>query len=271
MKDVEGVQFLQWCLPRLRLRWPGYRKVRRQVYHRIQRRLQSLDLPSLSDYQTYLETHPEEWALLDSYCWIPISRFYRDKSVFLFLEQEVVPQLARQVYENGGRVLRCWSLGCAAGEEPYSLSLLWKLRLKDHYPTVRLDILATDIDEQVIVRAQRGCYPLSSLRDLPETWRTEGFDQTGEEFWIKPEFREPVTFVEQDIRQTAPEETFHLILCRYLPFTYFDAPLQSQTLRQIVERMRPGGAIVIGKGESLPEGEFGLIPWSEKEGVYRRA
>jgi chemotaxis protein methyltransferase CheR len=80
-----------------------------------------------------------------------------------------------------------------------------------------------------------------------------------------------VTFVEQDIRQTAPEETFHLILCRYLPFTYFDAPLQSQTLRQIVERMRPGGAIVIGKGESLPEGEFGLIPWSEKEGVYRRA
>jgi chemotaxis protein methyltransferase CheR len=270
MKDVEGVQFLQWCLPRLQLRWPGYRKVRRQVYHRIQRRLESLDLPSLSDYQTYLETHPEEWALLESCCWIPISRFYRDKSVFCFLEQEVVPHLARQIYANGGGILRCWSLGCAAGEEPYSLSLLWKLRLQDHYPTVGLDILATDIDEQAIARAQRGCYPLSSLRDLPETWRTEGFDQTAEEFWIKPEFRESVTFVEQDIRKAAPEETFHLILCRYLAFTYFDLPLQSQTLRRIVERMRPGGAIVIGKGESLPEGEFGLIAWSEKEGVYRR-
>jgi chemotaxis methyl-accepting protein methylase len=56
-----------------------------------------------------------------------------------------------------------------------------------------------------------------------------------------------------------------------LAFTYFDAPLQSITLRQLVERMRIGGALVIGKGESLPAGEFALIPWSEKEAVYRRA
>lgn len=271
MKDVDGVQFLRWCLPRLQLCWPGYRKVRRQVYKRIQRRLDSLGFPSLTDYQAYLEAHPEEWALLDSYCWIPISRFYRDKSVFLFLEQEVVPHLARQVYANGGGVLRCWSLGCAAGEEPYSLSLLWKLKLQDEFPTVRLDILATDIDEQAIARAQRGCYPLSSLRDLPETWRTEGFDQTAEGFWIKPEYRESVTVVEQDIRQAAPKETFHLILCRYLAFTYFDATLQSKTLRQLVERTQPGSALVIGKDETLPKGEFGFVPWSEREGVYRRA
>lgn len=258
-------------MPRLQLCWPGYRKVRRQVYKRIQQRLQLLDLPSLTDYQTYLETHPEEWALLDSSCWIPISRFYRDKSVFLFLEQEVVPHLARRVSANGGGVLRCWSLGCAAGEEPYSLSLLWKLKLQAQFPALRLAILATDIDKQAIGRAQRGCYPLSSLRDLPETWRTEGFDQTFEGFGIKPQFRESVTFVEQDIREAAPQETFHLILCRYLAFTYFDAPLQSKTLRRIVERMQPDGALVIGKGETLREAELGLIPWSEKERVYRRA
>lgn len=271
MKDADGIQFLQWCLPRLRLGWPGYRKVRRRVYKRIQRRLQSLGLPALADYRTYLEAHPEEWALLDSYCWIPISRFYRDKSVFRFLEQEVLPSLARRMVEQGERVLRCWSLGCAGGEEPYSLSLLWKLKLQTQFPAVQLVVLATDIDGQALARARLGCYPISSLRDLPGSWRTQGFDRTPEGFRIKPEFRELVTFLVQDIRQAAPQETFCLILCRYVAFTYFDPPLQSETLRRLVERMAIGGVLVVGKGERLPSGEFGLVPWSEKEGVYRRA
>ncbi|MDH4301997.1 MAG: hypothetical protein OEV51_07965 [Nitrospira sp.] len=271
MKDAEGVRFLQWCLPRLRLRWPGYRKVRRQVYKRISTRLQLLGLHSLGDYRSYLETHPEEWEVLDSFCWIPISRFYRDKSVFQFLEQEVLPSLARQVLAEGEDVLRCWSIGSAGGEEPYSLSLFWKLKLQAQFPTVRLVILATDIDEQAIARAQRGYYSSGCLKDLPEEWRTQGFDRTAEEFQIKPEYHEPVTFRVQDIREAVPTETFHLIFCRYLPFTYFVASLQDKTLRCLVGKMRRGGALVIGKGETLPQGEFGLIPWSEKEGVYRRA
>lgn len=270
MKDAEGVQFLQWCLPQLRLRWPGYRKVRRQVYKRISRRLQSLELQSISDYRTYLESHPEEWAILDSYCWIPISRFYRDTGVFQFLGQEILPRLAERVRADGEDVLRCWSVGCAAGEEPYSLVLLWKLVLESQFPNVRLVALATDVDAEAIARAQRACYPPGSLRDLPDSWRMRGFDQTPDGFFLKPEFRDPVAFKRQDIRETAPEETFHLILCRYVAFTYFDEALQERTLRTLVERMRKGGALVIGKGESLPEGEFGLIPWSEQEGVYRR-
>lgn len=271
MHDAQGVQFLQWCLPRLRLVWPGYRKVRRQVYKRIQRRLQALGLPSLTDYQTYLETHPAEWLVLDSCCWISISRFYRDKHVFQFLEHEVLPALARSILVRDERVLRCWSLGCASGEEPYSLSLLWTLTLQAEFPTLRLAILATDIDDQAIARAQRGCYPPSSLRDLPEIWREQEFDYTADGAWIKPEYREPVKFLVQDIRHAAPEDTFHLILCRYLVFTYFDGALQSEMLRRLVERLHPGGALAIGGGETLPEGEFGLIPWSKKEGIYRRA
>jgi chemotaxis protein methyltransferase CheR len=271
MKDVEGVQFLQWCLPRLQLRWPGYRKVRRQVYKRIAARLQLLGLRSLDDYRPYLEAHPEEWEALHSFLWISISRFYRDKAVFEFLEQEVLPSLARQALAEGESVLRCWSIGSAGGEEPYSLSLLWKLKLQAQFLTVRLVILATDIDEQAIARAQRGYYSFGCLKDLPEEWRTQGFDRTTEEFQIKPEYRESVTFLVQDIREAVPTETFHLILCRYLPFTYFDASLQDTTLRCLVGMMRRGGALVIGKGETLPPGEFGLIPWSEKEGVYRRA
>ncbi len=270
MKDAEGVQFLQWCLPHLQLRWPGYRKVRRQVYKRIQRRLQSLGLQSFADYRSYLEAHAEEWALLDTYCWIPISRFYRDKGVFQFLGQEVLPRLADRAQKESEGVLRCWSLGCASGEEPYTLVLLWKLSLESRFSNVPLAVLATDVDANAIARAQQACYPPGSLRDLPDSWRTQGFDETPEGFSLKREFRDPVTFRTQDIRKSVPEDTFHLILCRYMVFTYFDEGLQERMVRRLVERMRTGGALVIGNRETLPKGDFGLTPWAEKWGVFER-
>jgi chemotaxis protein methyltransferase CheR len=230
-----------------------------------------LGLQSLADYETYLNLHSEEWAVLESYCWISISRFYRDKSVFQFLEQEVVPSLARQILGRDEDVLRCWSLGCASGEEAYSLSLLWQLEAQTLFPTVRLVIVATDVDEQALARAHRGCYQFSSLRDLPESWRTQAFEEVADGFLIKPEFREPVTFVVQDIRQLAPPGTFHLILCRYVAFTYFDSPSQTDLLGQLVNRLAVGGALVVGRNETLPPGDFGLVPWSEQERIYRRA
>jgi universal stress protein family protein len=56
--DADGVQVLQWCLPRLGLRWPGFRKVRRQVYKRVHRRVQELGLSSVAEYRSYVEGHP---------------------------------------------------------------------------------------------------------------------------------------------------------------------------------------------------------------------
>ena len=121
MTDSEGVQFLQWCLPRLHLRWPGFRKVRRLAYKRINSRLQELGLPSLEAYRAYLTDHPSEWATLDTLCWIPISRFYRDRGVFQHVEHEILPRLAQLALARREGEIRCWSAGCAGGEEPYTV------------------------------------------------------------------------------------------------------------------------------------------------------
>lgn len=269
MTDPDCVEFLQWALPRLHLRWAGFRKVRRQVCRRVNHRLQEVGLVSAPEYRTYLDTHPSEWPVLDALCRIFISRFYRDKKVFQYLEQAVLPQVARMAVAGGETMVRCWSLGCAAGEEPYTLALLWQLGLAPQFPGLGCRILATDIDRQAIERAQRGCYPPSSLKDLPEAWRAEAFLLTADGLCVKPRYRELVTFLEQDMRETGPDEQFHVILCRNVAFTYFDEEWQRATLLMIKAHLRPGGALVIGSLESLPDGVSGLEPWATNLRVYR--
>ncbi len=194
MKDSEGVQFLQWCLPRLRLRWPGFRKVRRQVYKRIDRRIKELGIPDITSYRAYLEAHREEWPALDTLCWIHISRFYRDRGVYECLEREVLPELAREAVASGETELKCWSIGCAAGEEPYTLALIWDLSVRPAFPALKLSILATDTDPSAINRAQRACYSASSLKDLPEGWCENAFVRSPEGFRLREEYRQLVTF-----------------------------------------------------------------------------
>lgn len=270
VNDPEGVAFLQWCLPRLGLRWPGFRKVRRRVYRRVARRLQELGLPGVAAYRAYLDGHPEEWPVLDACCRIPISRFYRDRAVFECLGREVLPDLAGTAAAAGERELGAWSIGCASGEEPYTLAIVWHGRCAPRFPALRLRIVATDVDREGLARAERGCYAPSSLKDLPPELRAAAFTESGPELCVKPLYRSGIVFGEQDVRAAGPDERFHLVLCRNVAFTYFDEASQRETLRRIEDRLRPGGALVLGGGESLPAGAPGFEPWSTRLRVYRR-
>jgi chemotaxis protein methyltransferase CheR len=94
LSDRQCVEFLQWALPRLGMRWEGFRRVRRQVCRRLRRRLSELGLPDLVAYRVHLEHHPEEWCALDGLVDITISRFNRDRGMFAFLTADVIPALA---------------------------------------------------------------------------------------------------------------------------------------------------------------------------------
>ena len=264
------MQFLQWCLPHLGMRWQGFRNVRRRVYKRLKRRLHELGLVDFEDYKTYLADHREEWAVLSSLCWMPISRFYRDHDLFHLLETDVLPPLAQIVSETRDKQMRCWSAGCASGEEPHTLAILWHRRLAHHYPTIDFRILATDIDPQAIQRAQRGCYRWSSIKELPTEWQNQAFNFSGGEFCLKDEYRHTVSFVVQDLRESAPDGRFHLVLCRNLAFTYFNDAIQQETLGTIYDKLVPGGALIIGKLETLPNGSGGLAAWFPHIGIYRK-
>ncbi len=271
MQDSQCIEFLQWALPRLKRRWPGFRKVRTQVCKRIDRRRKGLGLSGTQAYRDYLERHAAEWAILDRLCPITISSFYRDKAVFDFLGATLLPQLVRGALEPEASELRALSIGCASGEEPYTLMLVWRFGPAPQFPQLALRVIATDVLEEMLERARSACYPHSSLKLLPQAWRARAFEPVAGEYCLRKEYRRGIEFMQQDVRTTPPEGRFHLILCRNLVFTYFDEDTQWQILKRLLTRLAPAGALVIGRRETLPFGIEGLAPWpgAEALGIFR--
>jgi chemotaxis protein methyltransferase CheR len=263
------VAFLQWALPRLGLRWAGFRRVRRQVCRRIFRRLTELGIADLAGYRQYLREHPPEWKFLGRLCRVTISRFCRDRGVFSHLADPVLMELAAGASRQGRRLLRCWCAGCASGEEVWSVRLTWDLTLASRFPGISLGVVGTDIDLTVLERARRAVYPESSLREVPAAWREAAFEPTGDELRLRDRFRHEKVLVQQDLREGTPGSGFDLVLCRNLAFTYFDEASQRQTAEQLVRGLRPGGILVLGSRERVPEGTAGLVELPGEAGFYQ--
>lgn len=270
MRQSECVEFLQWCLPRLRMRWPGFRKVRSQVCKRLARRLRELDFDDLDAYRRYLQLDDEEWKHLDSMCRVTVSRFYRDHGVFEALETDVLPALAAAAQRYGEPAVRVWSCGCASGEEAYALAVVWEARISSGFPGVALSIVGTDADSRLLARARRGVYSPGSVRELPLDLRRAAFEGPGEPYRVRHHLRELVSWRHQDVRTETPPGSFDLVLCRNLALTYFEESLQLEVMARVGDVVRSGGALVVGSHESLPPGVVGWEPWGPTLQIYRR-
>ena len=268
MIEMDCIAFLQWALPKLGFKWAGYRKVRRQVCKRVHRRIRELGLDGYGSYRAHLETQADEWARLDEFCRITISRFFRDCGVFEALASEVLPELAR-IAQDEGRALRFWSIGSASGEEAYSLMILWRLGLASEWPEMALEMIGTDTDPGMLERAAAARYLRGSLKDLPEGWCERAFKLRDGKWCLKPEFKTAVAWLRQDIRQAAPDGPFDLVFCRNLAFTYFDEAQQRNVMARISHVLRPGGALVLGAHETLVNNAPGFIPWPGARHIWR--
>jgi len=251
MNDTDCTAFLQWALPQLELRWPGFRKVRRQVCKRLKQRMRDLGLDNYLAYRARLEADPSEWRNLDDCCHITISRFFRDRGIFDVVRRRVLPAIAARA-KREGRDAQAWSAGCASGEEPYTIKIIWNVEVASKYPGVSLSIIASDVDKAMLTRAREGCFERTSLHELPLPLIEPAFDRLGEYYTVKPRHREGIEFLDQDLRTEMPSRMFDLILCRYVAFTYFAEPLQRKVLARMLERLRPESYLVIGSHEHLP-------------------
>ena len=143
---------------------------------------------------------------------------------------------------------------------------LWKgLILTGSEVTLRRDL-------PELARAARGCYRASSLKELPRELREKAFELSDGLHCLRPEARRGVEFACRDIRGEPPARSFDLILCRNLVLTYFEPGLQEEVMHRIIDRVRSGGALVVGLHENLPAGlEARLAPWPGLRGIWRSA
>jgi len=270
MQDSECVSFLQWALPQLKMRWGGFRKVRKRVCQRVAQRLTELRLDDIQEYQHYLIAHSHEWQHLDALCRVVITRFYRDPQVFGEITARLLPHTALNALAEQRGELRAWSIGSASGEEPYTLAILWQHALAPRFSQLQLSILGTEIDPVLIERSRLACYTSSVLKKLPDELRLAAFEMADDSYCLKSHYKAMVEFRRQDIRFTLPDEQFDLILCRNLVFTYFDETQQRMVLQRMSSRLRLGGWLVLGVHEVLPPGTRDLRVVSEKLGLYQR-
>jgi chemotaxis protein methyltransferase CheR len=266
-RDRDARDFLEWALPRLHLRWDGFDGVHGQVRKRIVRRYGVLGLSDLSAYRAFLEAHDEEWKVLDSLCHVTISRFYRERAVFDLLRESVFPACESAAIARGDTAVRVLCLGAAGGEEPYSLRIAWDHRT----PPARteLSIIAIEADEAQLERARVGRYPRAALSELPEEWIDAAFDQNGSEVLIRDAVRRAVEIRPGDVRDAWPSGRYDVISCRNLVFTYFDETLQNETLARIETTLQPGGVLVIGRQERLPQAS-GFVEVAPGSNVFGR-
>lgn len=249
MKDQLCVDFLQWVLPKLGLRWKGFKKVRQQVCKRIKKRIRELNLADLNAYQKYLQTHDDEWNNLQSFCVITISRFFRDRFVYRKLMDDYLPQLILHT-QTSGRKLRILSLGSASGEEVYSLAIILNMyfNLYEQY-----EILGIEIDKNMLDRAKFACYSRSSVKEASEMEFENAFIKRNESYCLKDSFKKNVNFLAGDIRKNIPDQNYDIVCCRNLAFTYFNKEIQQHILAQIIGRLNNNGLLIIGSHETLPE------------------
>src|SRR4030042_6077137 len=240
-------EFLKEVAPCLGLQWRPFQ--RRGVKRKVERRIIERGFSRFDEYLLKVQKDPEEKSQLSKILTVTISRFFRDKEVFDTLETSVLPAILKNREKKD---LNVWSIGCASGEEPYSLALLWKNSFERNWPQIHFFVLATDIDEKMLRRAEEGRYKKSSLREAPPEILENSFNKEDGIFILNPSVRKSVEFKRHDILREEPFPGMDIIFCRNLAFTYFSKESQMKMLKKIFSSLEKKGYLVIGKDESLP-------------------
>lgn len=220
------------------------------LYNRIRLRVGQLPrVHSLTSYERFVSTHPEERRALLREFTIPESYFFRDGEVWeAFREQLLVPLL--EAWHDPAVPLRVWSAGCCWGQEPYTLAMMWNRLPPEVHPS-SLELVATDYSAEPIAKARAGVFHANHLKFLPPAYKGY-FTRVTERKWrLAPEIVRAVDFRRHDLLTDAPLSGCDIIICRNV-LIYFRPAAHLRVLEHFWEALKPDGYLVLGATESLP-------------------
>ncbi|MFE1600476.1 CheR family methyltransferase [Methylobacterium sp. ID0610] len=176
--------------------------------------------------------------------------FYREEYQFRCLVESILPEVARR--KARGEPVRIWSVPCATGEEPYSIAF----QLLDNWPEVDrhdVEIVASDIDTNVLAQARRGFYGERAVQHVPVETLRRFTRRTRDGYEVIPAIRDSIAFERvnlSDPLSTRQFRGFDVVFCRNL-LIYFDEASRRDAAQTIYEALVPGGFVCLGHSESM--------------------
>jgi chemotaxis protein methyltransferase CheR len=243
---------------------------------RIKRRLKALSLHSYNEYCDFLFGHEglrdgvkDEIVHLIDVVTTNKTDFFRESGHFDFLVEKALPELASRM---AGRQFTIWSAGCSSGEEPYTMAIVLSEYALAH-PGFRFRILATDISNIVLAKAELGVYASEVVAPVAPLLRQKYFlrsrDRGSNQVRVAPELRKLIEFRRLNFMDAdyGLSEKVDAIFCRNV-IIYFDRPTQERILQKLSSYLLPCGFMFVGHAETLHDMNLPLMPVAPA--LYRR-
>ena len=223
------------------------------LLRRIARRMQ---LHYINDFPTYIDklrVEPEEVKALADDFLITVTNFFRDREVFDRLQAEVIPRLFR----NRGRkdCIRVWSVGCATGEEAYSLAMLLVEEAERHENPAGIQIFASDLHTRSLDRGREGLYSGDIATDVSAERLDRYFQKENGGYRVRKELRDLVIFAPHNLLRDPPFSKLDLITCRNL-LIYLQRHAQRDVIELFHYALNPEGCLLLGIVEAIDIGDL---------------
>ena len=238
------------------------------LQRRIERRMATaaFETADMDRYLEVLRNDPVELDLLAKDLLINVTSFFRDPKVFDLLAAKIIPDLIRS--HPADQPLRIWIAGCSTGEETYSLAMLFREQITLAKRSIKLQVLASDIDPDAVAHAREGLYPQTIEADVTPARLARFFTKEYHGYRISSELRAAVVFTVQDVLTDPPFSRLDLVSCRNL-LIYLRPEAQMKVLALFDFALRDGGILLLGSTETVGnlDGRFEAI--SKQERLYR--
>jgi two-component system CheB/CheR fusion protein len=241
------------------------------LVRRIARRLAVHGLDTPSAYADFLRTNTQELDLLFKEMLIGVTSFFRDPEVWRDLQDKVLPDLMARHADDAGP-MRAWVAGCSTGEEAYSLAIAFTEALDDLPAPARrrLQIFATDLNDDAIAAARSGRFHRTIARDLTPQRLARFFSERPDGYQIDKRIRDMVLFAQHDVIMDPPFTRLDIVSCRNM-MIYFGGALQKRLVPLFHYSLRPGGALLLGGSETVGRAQSLFHPLHPKSRLYWRS
>ncbi len=257
---------LQRVLAQVRARlghdFSGYK--RSTILRRVGRRMRVCGAESLAAYLDVIRASAAEAEALLKDLLISVTNFFRDPDAFEALGREVIPELVEKSSE-----VRAWVPGCATGEEAYSLGMLLLEEAGRQKKSLKIQIFASDLDEDALAFAREGLYPEVIVADVSEERLRRFFVRTGAYYRVSKELRETVLFTPHGLLTDPPFSQLDLISCRNL-LIYLKRDLQEKVFGLFHYALRPDGYLFLGTSESADVASAHFRSVDKGHRIYQR-